>query len=63
MTTQALIKDIESLSATLNEQQLSQFLDIMDAMAVLLAEAQSKAEAVPLKNQTVSRALDAVGVH
>lgn len=47
MHTQTLINNIESLSATLDEGQLAKFLDIMDAMALLLAEAQQKRDELP----------------
>ncbi|MBC3765504.1 hypothetical protein [Neptunicella marina] len=44
MNTQALIRNIEDLSATLNQKQLIAFLDIMDALAAMTAEAQQLAK-------------------
>lgn len=44
MNNQELVRNIEDLSTTLNQDQLIKFLDIMDAMSVLLATAQSKTE-------------------
>lgn len=42
--TKTLIRDIETLSSTLDPNQLKQFLDIMDTMSALLAKAQHDAE-------------------
>lgn len=39
MSTRQLIINIEALSETLSEKQLVQFLDIMDAMTVMVDEA------------------------
>ncbi|NVK55482.1 MAG: hypothetical protein HWE26_07700 [Alteromonadaceae bacterium] len=40
MNTKTLIRNIENLSATLDQKQLSAFLDIMDAVAALATESQ-----------------------
>lgn len=39
MSTRQLIINIEALSETLSEKQLVQFLDIMDAMTLMVDEA------------------------
>lgn len=39
MSTRQLITNIEALSETLSEKQLVQFLDIMDAMTIMVDEA------------------------
>lgn len=38
--TKNLVRDIETLSASLQPNQLKQFLDIMDTLSALLAKAQ-----------------------
>ncbi|MBN7819708.1 hypothetical protein [Bowmanella yangjiangensis] len=63
MTTKALINNIEKLSVTLNEGQLIQFLDIMDAMAALLAEAQGQDIAKQVQSQAEFSAILPVGIH
>ncbi|MDC8830816.1 hypothetical protein [Alteromonas gilva] len=40
MNTKTLIRNIENLSATLDQKQLTAFLDIMDAVAAMANEAQ-----------------------
>ncbi|GGF71215.1 hypothetical protein [Alteromonas lipolytica] len=40
MNTKTLIRNIENLSATLNQKQLAAFLDIMDAVAAMATESQ-----------------------
>lgn len=39
MTTKRLISNIEALSATLNQKQLIEFLDIMDELADMVSQA------------------------
>ncbi|MBT1064345.1 hypothetical protein KJY73_12210 [Bowmanella sp. Y26] len=63
MTTKALINNIEKLSVTLNEGQLIQFLDIMDAMAALLAEAQGQDVAKQVQSQAEFSTIVPVGIH
>lgn len=63
MTTKALINNIEKLSVTLNEGQLIQFLDIMDAMAALLAEAQGQDVAKQVQSQAELSTIVPVGIH
>lgn len=63
MTTKALINNIEKLSVTLNEGQLIQFLDIMDAMAALLAQAQGQDAAKQVQNYAEFSAIQAAGFH
>lgn len=63
MTTKALINNIEKLSVTLNEGQLIQFLDIMDAMAALLAEAQGQDVAKQVQSQAEFSTIVPAGIH
>ena len=63
MTTKALINNIEKLSVTLNEGQLIQFLDIMDAMAALLAEAQGQDIAKQVQSQAEFSTIVPAGIH
>ncbi|GGO65442.1 hypothetical protein [Bowmanella pacifica] len=63
MTTKTLINNIETLSVTLNEGQLIQFLDIMDAMAALLAQAQGQDVAKQVQNYAEFSAIQAAGIH
>lgn len=44
MNTKTLIQNIENLSATLSQNQLVAFLDIMDAVAAMAAESQELAK-------------------
>ncbi len=44
MSTSKLINNIEALSITLSEKQLVQFLDIMDAMTLMVDKAKTKSK-------------------
>ncbi|GAB3012897.1 hypothetical protein [Bowmanella dokdonensis] len=62
MNNQTLIRNIETLSEGLTPKQLSQFLDIMDAMAALIAKAQEN-PATPIRNKLPEPTHPPVGVH